>query len=76
MSSMGRDTKRIEQEFKRMLSGLSYAEKEELYLFMSLLAQHPGFCAELKANTPEGAKLPPSEVVKELVEKWSLSESA
>lgn len=73
---MGRDTKRIEQEFKRMLSGLSYAEKEELYLFMSLLAQHPGFCADLKANTPEGEKIPRREVVRELMAKWSLSESA
>ena len=73
---MGRDMKTREQELMQMLPRLSYAEKEELYLFMSLLAQHPGFCAELKANTPEGAKLPPSEVVKEPVEKWSLSESA
>lgn len=73
---MGRDMKTREQELMQMLPRLSYAEKEELYLFMSLLAQHPGFCAELKANTPEGAKLPPSEVVKALVEKWSLSESA
>lgn len=76
MSSMGRDTKRIEQEFKRMLSGLSCAEKEELYLFMSLLAQHPGFCADLKANTPEREKIPRREVVRELMAKWSLSESA
>lgn len=73
---MGRDTKRIEQEFKRMLSGLSYAEKEELYLFMGLLVRYPGFCADLKANTPEGEKIPRREVVRELMAKWSLSESA
>lgn len=73
---MGRDMKTREQELMQMLPRLSYAEKEELYLFMSLLAQYPGFCADLKANTPEGEKIPRREVVRELMAKWSLSESA
>ena len=76
VSSMDRDAKRRKQEFKRLLSKLDDAGKAELYLFMSLLVQHPGFRAELKANRPDGENLPPYEVIQSLMEKWSLSESA
>lgn len=76
VSSMDWDTKRREQEFEWWLSQLDDAGKAELYLFMSLLIRHPGFRADLKTNTPEGENLPPYEVIKSLMEKWSLSESA
>lgn len=76
VSSMNRDAKRRKQEFKRMLSRLDDAGKEELYLFMRLLIQHPDFRAELKANKPDGENLLTYEVIQALMEKWSLSESA
>lgn len=76
VSSMDWDTKRREQEFEWWLSQLDDAGKAELYLFMSLLIRRPGFHADLKTNTPEGENLPPYEVIKSLMEKWSLSESA
>ncbi len=76
VSSMDRDAKRREQEFERWLSQMDDAGKAELYLFIRLLIQHPGFRAELKANKPDRENLPTYEVIQALMEKWSLSESA